>query len=518
MSHILSSKFAYSAGSRPKVIETGKGFLINGHYYTKNTLSPVPFEAIQCGGSKYELLIHKHLYLDVYSWNEPNSELGIIQDSNNKNKYYISVPNGYKEGTRAHYLLGMEEKNNAAERLTSVNIGDIQIMKLIDQDDNYLYFNCRGDKITYLYRFSKTANTFGAIHTTSTYTYNLPYMEKLYSDETYIYTFSQLDNNYVFYQYNKTTNTSLYTPNIKSGVEKTYYTTRFNTPVHIKDKIYGFYVFTPADLTQPIMMCTYDTSIPIVTSGTNNGAMTSTSVNITWNNEIDRVRKLVTNSVYSIYQTDILEINNKKYLNLFVYNQAYENVSNASVQGIYTFLIKSTYELEFKGFAPCDTASQFGGFIASENKRHLILAKQNAFQIMKFDINIEKYVDAGFDITNCTSVGFDELYRIWYEKSDTSIHLINLYDAQSIQIKFEKNYYEYSGATISTYIEFSALNYLNEDMEGTFNLLMTGSAIFADNNTNELTFYYNGTGKMQIPINITGANPITIYPKYIAGE
>jgi hypothetical protein len=55
-------------------------------------------------------------------------------------------------------------------------------------------------------------------------------------------------------------------------------------------------------------------------------------------------------------------------------------------------------------------------------------------------------------------------------------------------------------------------------MEGTFHLLMTGSAVFSENNSSELTFYYNGTGKQQISINITGANPITIYPKYIAGE
>ena len=137
---------------------------------------------------------------------------------------------------------------------------------------------------------------------------------------------------------------------------------------------------------------------------------------------------------------------------------------------------------------------------------------------MKFDTNVEKYVDAGIDIVDCTSVGFDELYRIWYQRTDTSVHVVNLSDAQSVQMKFEKNYYEYSGTTINTYIEFSALNYLNEDMEGTFHLLMTGSAVFAENNTSELTFYYNGTGKQQIAINITGANPITIYPKYVVGE
>lgn len=518
MSHILSSKFAYSASSRPKIVELAKGFLVNGHYYTKNTLSPVPFEAMQFGGSRYELLINKHLHLETFSWSEPSNELGIIQDSNDKNKFYIFTSNGYKEGTRGYGILIEKEKNNVVEKITSVSIGDIQIMKLVDQDDKYLYFTCRGNKITYLYRFDKTANTFASSHTTSTYTYNLPYMEKLYSDETYIYTFTQLDNNYIVYQYNKTTNTCLYTSNIKSGVEKTYYTTRFNTPIHVENKKYGFYAFNPVDLTQPIVVYAYDTSIPIVTSNTDNGAFTATPVNITWNNEIDSVKKLVTNSVYSIYQTDILEINNKRYLNLFVYNQAYESVDNAAVQGIYTFLIKSTYELEFKGFAPCDTANQFGGFITNENKRQLILAKQNAFQIMRFDTNIEKYVDAGFDITDCISVGFDELYRIWYERTDTSVHIINLSDAQSVQIKFEKTYYEYSGTTINTYIEFSALNYLNEDMEGTFHLLMTGSAVFADNNTSELTFYYNGTGKQQIPINITGANPITIYPKYVVEE
>jgi hypothetical protein len=240
-------------------------------------------------------------------------------------------------------------------------------------------------------------------------------------------------------------------------------------------------------------------------------------VNITWNGDKTSIPYLSTpTSVNTYYRASIMEIDGIRYLNVYVYNKANENVAYAAIQGIYTFLINSDTELTFTGFNQVDASAQFIGVLESENKRHLLIAKNKSFKILKFDTNTKRYEDGGVEIPSCCAVGFDELQRIWYEKSDSAVEIINLEDAQSVQIKFEKTHYEYSGTSINTFIEFSALNYLNEEMQGTFQLTLSGSAVFTENNSNELTFEYDGLGKKQIGINIIGANPITIYPKYIS--
>ena len=94
--------------------------------------------------------------------------------------------------------------------------------------------------------------------------------------------------------------------------------------------------------------------------------------------------------------------------------------------------------------------------------------------------------------------------------------MINLEDAQSVEIEFEKEYYDYTGSIINTYINFSALNYLDEEFSGIFELTISGPAVFIENNSSTLRFTYDGTGKQQIEITITGASPITIYPKFIS--
>lgn len=94
--------------------------------------------------------------------------------------------------------------------------------------------------------------------------------------------------------------------------------------------------------------------------------------------------------------------------------------------------------------------------------------------------------------------------------------MINLEDAQSVEIEFEKEYYDYTGASINTYINFSAVNYLGNNFTGTFELTLSGPAVFTENSSTTLRFTYAGSGKQQIGLTITGASPITVYPKFIS--
>ena len=515
---VFNPNYTIIDGIRPKVIETAKGFLLNTQYYDKSVLSPIPFESLSLGSSAYVINTYKNLYLKVYSWNRSDNDFGIIQDSINPNRYYFKIVNGYVHGTRQEFLVCVEEKNGEIIYISHTNIGDLQIIELLDQDDKYLYISVFGNRSSRIYTYDKKTFVFTQIYIANT-TYNYICCKKIYSNESHIYFSIQYNMEFYFVMYDKTTKATQETSPIYRGNDSNpvnyYYTARYDNIIDLSDGKYGFYAYNPGNTNQPLDLYIIDTNQPIINNSSS--GISIQHVNITWGKGLNEIPFLTTiQSQKTYYRTSILEINGLKYLNVYVYNENYENIAYISIQGIYTFLINSNTNLVLVGFNKIDSAKQFGGILESENKRHLLIAKNNSFQILKFDTNTQQYENTGIEITSCCSVGFDELQRIWYEKNDTSVDVINLEDAQSVQINFEKTHYEYTGTIINTFIEFSALNYLNEEMIGKFKLTLSGSAVFTENNSNELIFDYEGLGIKQIGININGANPVTIYPQYIS--
>lgn len=505
-------------GARPKVIETAYGFLLNTQYYTKDTLSPIPFETLNILGTQYCLSISKQLYLQAYSWNSKNNEFGIIKDNKYPNRYYIKIFNGYVSGTRQEFLVALEENENngTISILGNTNAGDVQLLECVDQDDNYLYITLRANLAYYLYRYNKSTFAFENVYSaTAKYNYIIPKL--IHSNETYIYLTWYYNQNIYFQQYNKLTKTTVTTCINRgqiSSVTNYYVTLEANDVIDLGNGIYGVYYVNIENQEQPIDLYTID--ITKTFTSTYFDTCDIQHVNITWNSEKDKIYYNTSlTSVLLHYKTFIIQSDILKYLNVVVYDENYENIGYTAIQGIYTFRIDSETNLTFTGYSPIDESKQIGGILFDKTKHHAVLAKNTSFQVIKFNAIVEKYVATGVEINQCYSVGFDDLQRMWYEKTDTSVHMVNLEDAQSVQITFEKPFYEYEGKSISTFINFSALNYLNENFTGTFELIMKGSAVFTENNNSIIRFTYTGSGNHQIPITITGPNPITIYPKFI---
>ena len=500
-------------GLRPKVIETAKGFLLNTQYYTKEKLSPVPFETCNMLGSPYSLSIRKQLYLQNFAWNFPNDEIDILKDSKYEKRYYIRILNGYVSGAREAKIFTIEETDNGEIKILNTrSLGDYQILDFIDQNDNYIYFTIRSNTYFYLHRMDKLTFTVTSL-TSIDAGYNYGQFKKIYSNDMYIYFMYFYNQNIYTSRLNKFTNTIEISTAIYRGQETTavaYYLTNLSdTPYQIDENTYGLYLFNGANAEQPIDLYMYDTS-KTLTEG-----FKMQDVTITWGSGKNKIDFLTT-SIYCTVRNFITEFNGVKYLNVVTYQPNFNNANYIDIQGIYTFKINSPTSLTFTGYNQIDAAKQIGGFIYDESKEHLIVAKQNSFQILKFNQTTQKYESTNFEITNCYSVGLDELQRLWYIKTDSSVHMINLEDAQSVEIEFEKEYYDYTGTSINTYINFSALNYLGEEFTGIFELTLSGPAVFTENSGTTLRFTYAGSGKQQIGITITGASPITIYPKFIS--
>lgn len=509
---IFSSTNTTISGTGQKVIETGNGFLLNTQYYMKDILTPVPFENLYEGGTQYNLSISKFLYLQAYSWNDSYNNFGVIKDTTIENRYYISLHSGFVSGTRNEQIRVYEEKDDTIQRLTAIGSGDYQFLDVIDQDDTYVYYTYKSNLTWYVCKFHKVTFATTTIYTQVCST-SYPNPVVLYKNESYIYILCYVNNNYSFVLVNKTSSTASVIGTIWRGNNSN--TTAIKSSV-VFDKhsivkfddntigVYGVDVGNPA---QPIDLYIIDIS-----------SNTISLVDFTVNWTVDTTQLNIDTTVYSVfnkYMLWILEINGSKYLNIGVFNQNFENVKHVQEQGIYTFILdENTKTATLTGYNQIDQLQQIHGMLLANSKRHVLIGKLNSFQIVKFDIITQKYETTNEVITDCYCAGFDELERIWYEKTDTSVNMINLQDAQSVQIEFEKTYYEYTGENISTYINFSALNYLNEGFAGQFKLTLGGPAIFIESNATELTIDYNA-GIMQIGIIITGASPVTIYPEFI---
>lgn len=502
----------------PKVIETAYGFILNSQYYTKEKLAPVPFEFCDLYGSPYSLCTRKQLFLQSYTWRYPNDNIGIFKDSVYPNRYYARTLTGYISGSNESRLITFEEAGDGTINVVNVyNMGDYQFLEFVGQSDHYIFWTQRSNTTFSIYYMSKDNFSTGRIWYIAP-SWNYGQLRKMHEDDVNIYfTYVSEQNIYTAILVKEThsfqTSQAIYRGMWPTGAN--YYMTNLcDDSYKVDDTTYGMFYCNIASDDQPIDFYQYDTSKPF------SEGYTMKKTTIAWNSEKDKISFFETvrtynNSNYSTARSFISEFNGIKYLNLCVYRKNFEHGSFIAAQGIYTFRINSETSLTFTGYNQIDGAKQIHGFIYDESKEHLIIGKQNAFQILKFNQTTLKYESTNFEITGCYSVGLDELQRVWYLKTDSSVHMINMEDAQSVEIEFEKPYYDYTGSVINTYINFSALNYLGEAFNGIFELSISGPAVFNENNTTTLRFTYNGTGKQQIGITITGASPITIYPKFI---
>ena len=511
---ITSPNYTSITSATPKVVETGNGFLINTQYYTKEKLSAVALEFLKVQGSPYALSIRKQLYLQSANWRFPHDEVEIFKDSTYQNRYYIRIIGGYIESTTiTSYLVTIEEAYNKEFKCLNISsFSELCITDIFDQDENFLYIGTRGSNTSAIYTINKSTFVQSKKLELASQARGYVNISKLYSDDTNIFFMYFYEQNIYTLVYNKATQTYSTSTAIYRGKETTpapNVLTVMNDSVYEIDKnTSGLFLFNSADPQQPIDLYCYDRTKPF------EDGFTMKPVNIVWNDNKSQIDFIVGN-LFNTIRFFISEFDGVKYLNLVSYSANYSVTTYANIQGIYTFRIDSDTELTFVGFNPIDRTKLIGGFIYDASKEHLIMSRLNSFQVLKFNKEKLVYENTSAEVPSCYSVGLDELQRIWYVKIDSSTHMINLEDAQSVDIRFEKEYYDYTGSSIDTYVAFSALNYLGEEFAGTFELSLSGPAVFTENGENTIKFVYNGEGQQQIGLTITGASPITIYPKFI---
>ena len=320
---ISSSTYTTITGIAPKVIETSNGFMLNTQYYTKERLSPVPFETCYLIGSPYSLSIRKQLFLQNYSWNYPNDEFNIVKDSRYENRYYMRTLEGYISGSRSSKLITFEEiKNGEIKILNVYNSGDYQFLEFVGQNDSYIWWTLRSNTLFYLFRMNKITYEVVSCWSSSA-GYNYGKLKQIYSDDMYIYFIYFAEQNIYTLKYNKVNNSTSVSKAIYRGKEAStynYYLTNISdTPYKIDDNTYGLFLYNAANQEQPIDLYSYDTTKTFA------DGFTMQHVSIAWGNGKNKIDFIHNSSLYSTIRNFISEFNGIKYLNVVVYQMNYDN-------------------------------------------------------------------------------------------------------------------------------------------------------------------------------------------------
>jgi hypothetical protein len=533
---IFDSTNSLLAGTMSPVIETGRGFLINSQYYTKDNFVPVPLQNAFISSKQNIISINNSIdcynTVPVKEHTKRRKDIPIIQDYKNENKYYTLYSNN--DNPYCNCILITIEDGKTIEIVASKNISENNlIQEYLYQDDNFLYFlglTSSNAANTCIYKFNKNTYvgntiTIATLSLTNAYYYNFVLCKPVFMDDNNIFFFALVNaKSYCFIKYEKSTETVILSKEYGSTNFQDSGTIIYNgiisEPFKIDDNKYGIY--TPNFINDSFDLFTLDLSKTFVSNSNEMYTVQNTTINL---NDVKDVLGLKTFAMtsntyrYHTFEMNVIEINGKKYLNLYKYykSSTIYTANDLKHQGIYTLRIDtdSYTDLTLTHWNQISNNMTILDVLAANNKKYLFVSRYQNIDILMFDEEIEGYISSANTIGSVLIFGTDALGRIWYIDTSYDVELINLQDAQTVNIEFEKSYYEYTGTPIETYITFKATDYLKNTISGQFELKVSGSAIFTENNSTKLTFTYN-TEMKQIPITITGASIISIYPMYIS--
>ena len=140
-----------------------------------------------------------------------------------------------------------------------------------------------------------------------------------------------------------------------------------------------------------------------------------------------------------------------------------------------------------------------------------IFVMSNSCLFYSFDTASKKLVNT-FKIGGVfTVVGFDSLGRFIVQHENGAIEIFSETNACILQADFAEELYNKDNASeIDTTVSFYAKNFLDEYIESSVKLTLTGPVIFKENNSKELVISTLKSGIRTVPVTITGNGNIEV--------
>lgn len=533
-----------------KIIELRKGFIINGQYYLKENMQPVPFNTVTFNDATFTdngnslLMLNRHInYLANHGYSmEPITDSICFDSKDDTISYVVIESNSYR------FLCKFKEENNTCTL--------IKVNNFIGASNNLKYVGMFQTDLTINICIS------GCAYSSTIYSYDkqeLKAVSNMKIDDmgvdggkTYdCYSELYRDNNILLsyksgYGHNRYTCLNI-PGNIRishdmDDVDKNFhnsspYRNRFlynNLYINDGNRFGVIHLGT----TLPVSgKCTF-TGAYLVEYDLLENNFFRTEYKLTIPEEL--TEKYASDSIYyaaESYCSDVWykTIEGKKYMILYLRDgyrsslpcrsYVFEITDNPEVEPIDDEELQSEVTKEIKLIKIQEfPLGQVGEIITFNDEPKLKFyssrrasAADNALINNVFCYEFDEVKLEFFKTLNIhgeiKEFGFDmdrNLYILW---NTNEISRYNERTVANFNAKFENALYEYAGEDINTNLIVSTTNLEGQFLEKEVVLDLKGNAIFTSNSTKTITITTSKSNEIKIPITINGAGSLSIFPK-----
>lgn len=511
-----------------KIAETANGYIINGHYYNKQTMVPKPLELFEAfGSSDYLQTAQNAVIRDIGAAGAANKgkekwtfKPMIVVDNVNPRISYSFMSNVNRNGfaDEMTVIKVIEREDGSVEQVGSYHTGGSLF------SGNFAY----SQPINILSQNSKWICVLCSIYHTTGYWHNkiilgfnkitgeIKMFEALLNDKSNAMISplreSEIDFYYILchvnggtevrrFDYSTMTATSIKVIETSGKVTGLYLDTIYEKT----GTVTNFYYVSLLNTEITFKKITLDTSKEIA------NRVTIEDVSVVYNSEVQSIPSL--NNRDLITHVFITEILGSKFLNVAIYSRQTE-FNSATQNGIYTLRIMEDSSLVAQGFTKISPSS-VKGLLLSRDKSMAICGTDQAALILSFDMSTSKYKLIEILDLQPFSIGLDLEDNIWLVDGNSNLHTFSPKTPTVVDIQFEKNGYSYEGKEINSSISIDSKNYQGNRIACQLELTIKGNAVFASNNSKIIIEFTDTTKAKTLPIKIQGAGNISIYPKLI---
>lgn len=526
MSKILDN--AVVSHYAPKMIELRNGFVINGQYYLKDNMQPVPFNTVAITNNYVANNGEGLLHLDttIKKSNPLNSSFDhsyslIAYDSQDERYTYVVTRTGSYS-----VLIKFKEENNRCSIDSFVNVASnayISVVKIEDYDDAIALYFAGGGNTTYRQFYSKQdlrittkedLITNGACH--GSYPYDaVSFPEKNLTFKT---GYGFIEYAYYAKELSKAIGLKITEPaqSSSNGTKHRLYV--HNALSKDNEKIVTLYPRVSATgenaYIKEVDLCTYDLINNTWTKKTitvDNGDFEQNyyASNSSWVTDL-WTRKINSKTYMFLYLRTLYSFNASRML-IFEYKEEQDD-SEDTIQSI-TLVKKQEFPVGQSGriihFKDEDKFKFYGSCKANQTENSTF-SSVYCYELNETSLEFEKTFDINGEIREFAFDKDRNLYILW---EDLSVSRHNNRTVANFNAKFEQGLYEYEGEDIDTNLIISTTNLQGQYLRREVKLDIKGNAKFKENDTKSITVTTSDTEDLSIPVVITGAGALNIFPK-----
>lgn len=499
-------------GNITKMMESQKGYFLNGQYYLKNSFNPIPF--VSENYTAYEKCIGLNKVIKQYIGNSTGNKTfinpdieTILVDNNDESISYHTIQTNFIQ----YQLHVIREENDTAKKLMTINNDCKSYYSGADANSYNIFAGWLGQTEDSVYWLETGFQAYSSYY----YSYSIAKkMDKSTYKVSEIYSFPGTGTNSTVY----------YTGGIVIGDGIVYYGSnltsylfKFNIESASFKQISSWdrdaQNFIVPAIKQELDGSGYAYELR------NDGFIWKTSWNAS--GEKDFEDKLVVNvnegdslvpqNLNIAWQTDLyfMTVQNRDYL---VINQ----FTNKWAIGTGKIQVLSIEDETLSLLGTTDVPRINWGCLRANNGETILFCNNNEYiSVYQFSVLDGEFRQINTIDTAMYGFGLDKNENIFVYEKTGELSMYSLKTAASLDLKFADPNYKFVGEKIDTKIIVSAKNFNGEKIVANIELVIKGPMVFKEGGGKQKQVTTTIEGDLEIPVTIEGAGNVSVYPRVV---